>query len=1054
MSTSLEKTNRFERRVGLGWTLFIAFTLAVVFVIDVQTPIGIGVWLFYAVPLGATYFLSRPSVPYTVAGIAALLVIIDFMFSPGTLQASWISILNRSFFIVIMAAAAYALSQVITGRLRLQEQDWLRLGQAQLTQQTIGELGLTQVSDRILKFLAEFLEMRVGALYVLDNNGTAVRTAGFALPTDHAAQVNIAQANIAQVSIAQGEGLLGQVIVSKKPLHVAPAPRDYLRVTSTLGEATAASVLLQPLLADAEVVGAVELGFTRQTFSTDATLLELLAEPIGIAIRTAKLRAEREALLRATQRQAEELQTQQEELRVTNEEIEQQSNVLRESQARLESQQAELEQTNVQLEEHTQMLARQNDELELARTELASKAAELERSNQFKSEFLANMSHELRTPLNSSLILAKLLGDNPAGNLTEEQVKFARNIYSAGNDLLDLINDILDLSKIEARKVEVSRETISVPQLIDNISQTVRPLADEKSIAFEATIEPGAPALIHSDSQRVRQVLKNLLSNAVKFTARGTVKLRVFAPQDAAQIAFEVSDTGIGIAPEQHDIIFEPFRQADGTTNRRFGGTGLGLSISRELASLLGGRIELQSTPGVGSTFTLLLPRKLPERTEAALAEPVALPLSPARKRAARKTTAKAEVAPVHRQPSLARGAAGRLLLIIEDDVSFANTLADLAASVQYDCLIALTADEGIDMALRHHPTAIVLDMHLPDHTGLSVLDRLKHNPATRHIPVQVISGFDYTQAALEMGAANVLLKPVDRDRLLDALSKLERKAADAERAVLIVEDNSIQRDSIQQLLKSESVRAVAVASASDALEQLRTATFDCMVLDLALPDASGFELLEKMATDDAYSFPPVIVYTASAISQSEEQQLRRYSKSIIIKGAKSPERLLDEVTLFLHKVEESLPAEQQRLLRMARSRESVFENRRILLVEDDVRNVFAITRVLEPHGAKLEIARNGLEALAALRQNADIELVLMDIMMPEMDGLQAMQEIRGSLGLTKLPIIALTAKAMPDDRQRCLNAGANDYITKPVDIEKLLSLLRIWLPTRRGALA
>ena len=1038
-------TNRFERKVGPAWILFLAVTLTVIFVIDLQTPIGVGVWMFFAVPLGATYFTNRTTLPYLVAAIATVFIVLDFMFSPASITAAWISILNRTFFVLMLAASAFSLSQLIAGRLELQERDWLRDGQTKLSERTIGELGLTQASERILGFLAEYLDMRIGAVYVLDANGMAVRTAAFAVPKDHPGQV----------SIAQGEGLLGQVFLSKKPLHLEPAPVDYLRVTSALGEAASTAVLLQPLFADGEVVGAVELGLMRSTHVSDARLLELLAEPMGIAIRTSKLRAEREALLKATQRQAEELQTQQEELRVTNEELEQQSNVLRESQARLESQQAELEQTNVQLEEHTQLLGKQNDELEAARAALIAKAAELERSNQFKSEFLANMSHELRTPLNSSLILAKLLSDNSQGNLTDEQVKFARNIYTAGNDLLELINDILDLSKIEARKVEVTRESIGVPQLIDHLVQTFKPMADQKGLSFEAIVDTGTPAIIQSDSQRVRQILKNLLSNAIKFTTHGGVKLRAYIPiggSSADAVAFEVVDSGIGIKPEQHEIIFEPFRQADGTTNRRFGGTGLGLSISRELATILGGRIELKSTAGVGSTFTLILPRKLPDRPAEDEPEPprVQQPSRPFR-RAARPVDRVALNASVDGATTERHE---RLLLIIEDDPQFANTLCDLAHRLQYQTLVALTADEGIDMALRHRPTAIVLDMHLPDHTGLTVLDRLKHNPATRHIPIQVISGFDYTQAALEMGAANVMLKPVDSDRLIDALAKLEHKAKDAERAVLIVEDNSIQRDSIQQLLKSVGVRAVAVASASAALDQLRAATFDCMVLDLALPDASGFELLEKMATDDAYSFPPVIVYTARAVTALEEQQLRRYSKSIIIKGAKSPERLLDEVTLFLHKVEESLPAEQQRLLRIARSRDSVFEGRSILLVEDDVRNVFAITRVLEPHGAKLEIARNGVEALDALKRNPQIELVLMDIMMPEMDGITAMQEIRKQPSQAKLPIIALTAKAMPDDRQRCLDAGANDYITKPIDIEKLLSLVRIWLPSRRGALA
>jgi CheY-like chemotaxis protein/two-component sensor histidine kinase len=658
------------------------------------------------------------------------------------------------------------------------------------------------------------------------------------------------------------------------------------------------------------------------------------------------------------------------------------------------------------------------------------------------------MSHELRTPLNSSLILAKLLADNAHGNLTEEQVKFARNIYSAGNDLLELINDILDLSKIEARQIDLKRENVALQAVLDNMMQTFRPMAAQKHVALQVEVAPDCPVALQTDSQRLRQILRNLLSNALKFTMRGHVRLKVYVPPSVNKIAFAVEDTGIGIPKDKQQIIFEPFRQADGTTNRRFGGTGLGLSISRELAAMLGGRIDLVSEPGVGSTFTLVLPQKMPEQEPKAAHHdvPVAPPATPIRSR----RRSDVQPATVQLEPIAPRSS--RLLLIVEDDSAFAQTIAALATNLQFECLIAATADEGIELALKHRPTAIVLDIRLPDHTGLTVLDRLKHHPTTRHIPVQVVSGHDYTHVALEMGAASVLKKPVDREQLLGALTKLAHKADDVARAVLIVEDNPVQRDSIERLLQSEQVKTVAVDSAADALEKLREATFDCMVLDLALPDASGYELLEKMATDEAYSFPPVIVYTGRSLSADEEQQLRRYSKSIIIKGTRSPERLLDEVTLFLHRVEASLPAEQQRMLRVARSRESVFEKRRILLVEDDVRNVFAITRVLEPHGASVEIARNGREALATLERSPDIDLVLMDIMMPEMDGFDAMRAIRTQRQWANLPIIALTAKAMPDDRRKCLEAGANDYITKPIDVEKLLSLLRIWMPQRRGA--
>ena len=1027
---------RFEKATHDGWYLFIAASMLAIFVVDLQTIIGIATWMFYLIPLGACFFLARPAMPLIVALLSTILIVIDYVASPpgGVVFNSQV---NRAFVVIVIWAFAIQIRSAIQTRQELRRRDWIRAAQATLAERVIGEHSVSEVGERTIAFIAEYLGAAVGAIYARLDVMSATCIGGYALPVEHSARANI----------GPSEGLIGQVIRDRKPIHISPVPTGELEVSGALGKIKPKALVVAPLIVDGEAVGAVELAFLDSVGAADMELLALLSEPMGVAIRTSRLRGEREELLVATQRQAEELQTQQEELRVTNEELEQQSNMLRDSQARLETQQAELEQSNVQLEEHMQMLAQQNEDLEAARRELVAKAAELERSNQFKSEFLANMSHELRTPLNSSLILAKLLADNPSGNLTEEQVKFARNIYSAGNDLLELINDILDLSKIEARQIDLKRESVGLQALLDNMMQTFRPMAVQKHIALELEVAPECPIALETDSQRLRQILRNLLSNALKFTMQGRVRLKIGVPEACKDISFTVEDTGIGIPKYKQEIIFEPFRQADGTTNRRFGGTGLGLSISRELAAMLGGRIELSSEPGVGSTFTLVLPQVMPEQEERD-APPRAPAVAPVPLRT-RRSSEDEHLASTS-EPVTSHGS--RVLLIVEDDAAFAQTIATLAASLQFECVIASTADEGIELALKHRPTAIVLDMRLPDHTGLTVLDRLKHHPATRHIPVQVVSGHDYTHIALEMGAASVLRKPVDRDQLLGALTQLAHKVDNEMRAVLIVEDNPMQRDSIERLLQSEQVTTVAVDSAADALEKLRTSTFDCMVLDLALPDATGYELLEKMATDEAYSFPPVIVYTGRSLSAEEEQQLRRYSKSIIIKGTRSPERLLDEVTLFLHRVEASLPAEQQRMLRVARSRESVFEKRRILLVEDDVRNVFAITRVLEPHGAVLEIARNGREALAVLERSSDVELVLMDIMMPEMDGYEAMRAIRAQRQWANLPIIALTAKAMPDDRQKCLQAGANDYITKPIDVEKLLSLLRIWMPPQRGA--
>jgi CheY-like chemotaxis protein/two-component sensor histidine kinase len=665
----------------------------------------------------------------------------------------------------------------------------------------------------------------------------------------------------------------------------------------------------------------------------------------------------------------------------------------------------------------------------------------LRRANEYKSEFLANMSHELRTPLNSTLILAKLLADNKEGNLTDTQVKFAQTIASAGNDLLHLINDVLDLSRIEAGKVELAPERVSVAATFDSLVKVFQPSAAQARLRFETRIEPGVPEFIETDAQRLGQILKNLLSNAFKFTAKGEVSLRAFAVDGA--VSFAVRDTGVGIEAHQQEVIFEAFRQADGSIHRKYGGTGLGLSISRDLASLLGGAISVRSEVGAGSEFTLTLPAVF----GAARIDPAPQPS---------RAAAQPAAAPALRgvidddRESIVQG--GRIILSIEDDAAFAIILRDLVREMGFQCICAGSAAEGLEEAERHDPSAILLDVHLPDHSGLGVLDQLKRNPRTRHIPVHMISVADHRHEAMSLGAIGYIMKPVQREQLIEALRRVEAKLAQSMRHVLVVEDDARQRESIRQLLSNGDVQITAVASAGEALMHLKAKTIDCMVVDFNLPDLSGYDLLEKMAQQDDVAFPPVIVYTGRALSCDEEQRLRRFSKSIIIKDARSPERLLDEVTLFLHQVESKLPPERQQMLKSARDRETALEGRRVLIAEDDVRNVFALTSVLEPKGVKVVIARNGREALDVLASSsrepgAAIDLVLMDIMMPEMDGLTAMREIRKQSRWKNLPIIALTAKAMADDQEKCLNAGANDYIAKPLNVDKLLSLVRVWMP-------
>jgi CheY-like chemotaxis protein/signal transduction histidine kinase len=951
-------------------------------------------------------------------------------------------------FLIAMAAAAASRDY------RLQKtQEWIRAGQVGLAEVIAAEHRLDLQADRVLSFLAEYLQAQVGALYVADAAGALRRHAVYALPAGAAAE-----------SVGGHTNLLAQAVKDKRALRVDAVPEGYLPISSTLGSAASRTLLVAPALADGIVQGAVELGFFRTLDKADEALLTVVSETLGMAIRTARDRQRVQELLEETQRQAEELQSQQEELRVNNEELEEQGRALKESQAMMESQQAELEQSNSQLEAQAELLERQNQSLSDAQTALGERAGELERSNQVKSEFLANMSHELRTPLNSTLILARLLADNKEGNLNAEQVKFAETISSAGNDLLALINDILDLSKLEAGKVEVVSDTVSVARAVEGLKKIFEPMAAQRKLRFAASIDAGTPPSLQTDAQRVGQILRNLIANALKFTERGEVSLRVFAPDDT-HLSFAVRDTGVGIEPQQREVIFEAFRQADGSTHRKFGGTGLGLSISRDLARLLGGDIALQSTPGSGSVFTLTLPRTYTATAPASAPSAGGAATVPASATSTREAAGAdaATNATAARPGAPARTAFfdddrerlrpdSRLILIIEDDPRFAAILRDLAHERAFQCVVAQSASEGLAAASTYRPSAIILDMNLPDHSGLGVLDQLKRNPHTRHIPVHVASVADYSREALERGAVGYALKPVKREELVQALKGLEAKFSQRLRHVLVVEDDARQLESISRLLEHEEVRIVGVASGSEALAKLQASTFDCMVMDLHLPDLSGYELLEKMASRDDVSFPPVIVYTGRSLTRDEEQRLRRHSKSIIIKDARSPERLLDEVTLFLHQVESNLPPDRQRMLREARSREATLEGRRILVVEDDVRNVFALSSVLEPKGAVVAIARNGREAIEALEKAggdpADaIDLVLMDIMMPEMDGYTAMREIRKRPEWQRLPIIALTAKAMRDDQEKCLAAGANDYIAKPLDVERLLSLVRVWMP-------
>lgn len=1013
-----------------------AALLAATIALELVVPLGYAVWLAYFLAVGVTVFQRSARAPFVVAVLACALLMVGYHIAPASTNSAF-SLVNRTIGGAAFLMIALIVSRAIQARRQAMRALWLQEAENAVAMSLRGDLGPEQIAEAAATSLASQLQADVGAVYRLEG-GRLQLTGGLALPAGMPA------------SLALQEGLAGQVARDLRTRHLQGDEASVLELQSSLGRVPVRERILAPISSDGAVVGIVELGRSSvgEQRDLDRELLERCGDTIGMALRASLLRAQLVVLLEESQRQGEELQAQQEELRVANEELEEQSRSLLQSQTHLEQQQAELEQSNVQLEERTHELEAQKQALLVAQSQLVRNSNELAATSRYKSEFLANMSHELRTPLNSSLILAKLLADNKDGTLTEEQVKYARAILSSNNDLLALINDILDLSRIEAGHVELSDEVVAVDSALQRLRETFDPIARQKGLALEISADALAPGQLVVDSQRLQQILKNLLANALKFTEHGKVSLHV-RPGGSGRIRFEVCDTGIGIAREQLQVIFEAFRQADGSTRRRYGGTGLGLSISRDLAARMGGEIQVDSEPGRGSCFVLELPLQ---------GAPVSAPepgVEPARVAAPAARPVVAQVPPPAPVPPPAaathvpddrgrRQRMGRLILAVEDDVAFAEALVVLAHELDFDCVVAGTAEEALALAAELRPNGILLDIGLPDVSGLSVLERLKRNPDTRHIPVHVVSAMDRSQVARELGAIGYAIKPTTRERLAAAIEQLEQTSQRDVRRLLIVEDDSELRRNLELLLGRDQLQIVAVGTLAAALEQLSSVTFDCMVMDLSLPDGSGYDLLEHMAGNDDVGFPPVIVYTGRALSREEEQRLRRYSKSIIIKGARSPERLLDEVTLFLHSVEASLPTDQQRLLREARRRDTILDGRTVLLAEDDVRNIFALSSVLEPLGVNLEIARNGQEAVDRLAQR-EVDLVLMDIMMPEKDGLTAMREIRAQRHLQDLPIIALTAKAMPDDRERCLQAGANDYIAKPIDVDKLVSLCRVW---------
>ncbi len=950
--------------------------------------------------------------------------------------------------------------QDITESVRLKEQTeqrhWLRNGEAELNRVMRGELPLRELGRNIITFLCKYLDAYAGLFYLTSDAGDRLN-----LIASYACQ----KRKHLSASIEPGEGVAGQAFLEQSPILMTRVPGEYTPISSGLGAAPPHNILVVPFLFDGAVKGVVEIGAFHPFSEQETRFVEGVSHAIGVAVNTATSRTRMKELLEQTQHQAEELQVQQEELRQTNAALEQQTRALKASRESLQEQQEELRVTNEELEQRTRDLEAQrdairekNEALKAAQAEIQHKAKDLETTSRYKSEFMANMSHELRTPLNSILILSQILADNRGDHLTEKQREFAETIYSSGADLLSLINDILDLSKIEAGKMEMIPEENRISDLADDVRRQFQPVADQKEIGFSVRITEEIPATICTDGKRLWQVLKNLLSNAFKFTHTGEVILKIFRPSSETNfrnpglkpetaIAFAVSDTGIGVAAEKQQIIFEAFQQADGTTSRKYGGTGLGLSISREFARALGGEIHLESVPDQGSTFTLFLPEQLP----AAQAEEIIAPPAP-RPSVPPEPVSPEEETEVPGQPVLVRDdrrkiqAEDKTLLIIEDDPNFASVMLDLAREREFKGLIAEDGETGLHFADYYRPSGIILDIGLPGMDGWTVMERLKQNPVTRHIPVHFISASERNMNAMKMGAVGFLSKPVTVEMLDEAFQRIEQVVSRPVKRLLVVENDAVQMRSILELIGNGDVVSHAAGTGGEALDLLRDESFDCMILDLGLEDMTGFDLLAKLRQDRTLSKIPVIIYTGKDLTRQEEAELQKYADSIIIKGVRSPERLLDETTLFLHRVAADLPGEKQEMLTRFHDRDAILADKTVLIVDDDMRNVFALGSVLEEKGIRLLEARNGIEGLTRLEQHPETDLVIMDIMMPEMDGYEAIRRIREQKAFQKLPVIALTAKAMKGDKIKCIEAGANDYLAKPVDTARLLSLLRVWL--------
>ncbi|MCF8307373.1 MAG: response regulator [Bacteroidales bacterium] len=992
----------------------------------------------------------------------------------------------------------------------IRRQDWLKTGISQLNARMSGKKDLSQLSKEIIEFMAEYLNAKLGLIYIKEEDKLVLQESYALKEEDQFKEIKI------------GEGLVGQAVQSNQIMEMQHTSMEEIpSIDMTVAKEKPSTFLVAPFNYEGQTIGVIQIGNQKTFTELERQLFEDSLDSIAVAANAALAHSQLQKLLKKSQEQQEKLEVQQEELRQTNEELEEQTKALKASENTLQQQKEELSVINEELEERTKALEKEkekikvkNDELETARKQIEEKAHDLEKASKYKSEFLANMSHELRTPLNSILVLSQLLIRNDSGNLTDKQIEFAKTINTSGNDLLELINDILDLSKVESGKLQLNIEKVDLQEIADNIERIFDPVITRKGLELHVEVDKNLPQYIHSDPQRIMQIIKNLMSNAMKFTNKGYIKLHIFKPDPQTSfstkelnkfgaVGITISDTGSGIPKDKRELIFEAFQQADGTTSRKYGGTGLGLSITRSFTQLLRGEITLDSEEDKGTSFTLYIPEKITkesteehektsndtgdaEKEQEAYEEDGVGDSTQQEEQTPKEANGEKEDSTVEEQTEVRetgeegdqeKGEAEEaeeqtsesdaeekdieipeddrnrikededFILVIEGDTEFAKTVYKKAIEKEYKTMIAQDGATGIHYADYYGPAAIILDEELPEIDGWDVMNRLKSNSRTRHIPVYFISATDKSMEAMNMGGLGSVTKPVSSEALEEVFKKFEDVLYRKEKKVLVVDDESVVRKSVEGVIGKEGVQIKSVGKGQEAFELLKDELFDLVILDLGLEDMSGFDLLEMIKKEESITDVPIIIYTSQNLDEEEQKAMKKYAESVIIKGAHSPERLLAEATLFLHKSQEELPDDKKKILhKLIDDKGDLLKDKKVLAVDDDVRNLFALSSVLNSYGMQVNMAKNGMDAVEKLKEEHDYDVVLMDIMMPEMDGYEAIRKIREIPEYETLPIIALTAKAMKNDREKCLAAGASEYLAKPVDNEKLLSMLRVWL--------